>query len=75
MKRLDTAGSLKLSEGFVGTTRSAGSGGSDETKQVPDDSQTRRKIKGSRSKPRPPGSLAGAAIISEVVLPTLENVS
>ena len=80
VKRLDAEGSLRLSEDFVGTTRSSGS---DEppVKQLPpaplDGVEAPRKLRRARSKHKHPGpaAVAGAAIVSEVILPTLENVS
>lgn len=82
VKRLDTASSLRLSEGFVGTTRSTGSDES-PTELLPplptSEGVLRKSSKNAKQKASAkqvgPSATAGAAIITQVVLPRLETVS
>lgn len=91
MKRLDTVGSLKLSEGFVGaggtgkagSSHSGGSGGSGSGHLSIDTKEGSLNSKKSRSSGRlkkdrgkpSPTALAGRTMVAEVVLPTLDKVS
>ena len=89
VKRLDAAGSLRLSEGFVGagsgkagSAHSGGSGGSGgalsvdtaENSLTPQKSRSGGRLRKDKEKPSPTAA-AGRAMVGEVVLPTLDKVS
>lgn len=87
VKRLDTAGSLRLSEEFVGasgtgkagSSHSGGSGGSVTLLDTTEESASRKKSRSGRSKKaksKPSaGAVAGRSMVSEVIIPNLEKVS
>jgi serine/threonine-protein kinase 24/25/MST4 len=79
VKRVDTAGSLRLSHEYVGSARSRGSGdsaeGSGESGLADSvisngESKPARKRKGSVSE----SAKAGKALVDEVVIPVLQQV-
>jgi len=90
VKHLDTAGSLRLSQEFVGadgtgkagSSRSGGSGGSggqlaplDTTEESLNRKKSRSSGRLKKAKSKPPASaVAGRAMVSEVILPNIEKV-
>ncbi|KAJ7904515.1 STE/STE20/YSK protein kinase [Mycena olivaceomarginata] len=68
VKKVDTAGSLKLSAGYVGSMRREGSTGSMPTSPTSPTSSTHRRAASEAAK-------AGKTLVDEVVLPILQNAT
>ncbi|KAJ7276400.1 STE/STE20/YSK protein kinase [Mycena haematopus] len=68
VKKVDTAGSLRLSAGYMGSMRREGSSGSMPTSPTSPTSSTHRRAASEAAK-------AGKALVDEVVLPILQNAT
>lgn len=69
-KKVDAAGSLKLSSDYMGSVRSRENG----SPVSPGAAETNGSGKGSHQRTKSEYSKAGAAMVSDVIVPTIQNV-